>query len=114
MLFPIYEEKVKDGKQVYKVRLVANDKKHKPNEPVHSPTPRREELLVLLHLASSNAWAVVHMNEQRAFLSAAYKGSKPVYTRLHKGTDWFRVVGRSTASRHLRGSTYTWQRSRAG
>ena len=80
---------MKDGKQVYKVRLVANGKQHKPNEPVYSPTPRREELLVLLHLASSNAWAVVHMDEQRAFLSAAYKGSKPVYTHLHKGTDWF-------------------------
>ncbi len=73
--------------------MVANGKQHKPNEPVYSPAPRREELLVLLHLASSNALAaVVHMDEQRAFLSAAYKGSKPVYTRLHKGTDWFRVV----------------------
>ncbi len=97
---------------MYKVRLVANGKQHKPNEPVYSPTPRREELLVLLHLASSNAWAVVHMDEQRIFLLAAYKGSKPVYTHFHKGTDWFRVWGRSTASRHLRGTT--WQRSRAG
>lgn len=49
ILFPVYEEKIKDGELVYKVRLVANGKKQKQFGESYSPTPSREELLIYIH-----------------------------------------------------------------
>ena len=93
VLFPVFEHKIKDGKDVYKVRLVANGKGHHPTDSVFSATPRREELLVLLHLAAAHNWAICHLDEVRAYLSASYKGSRPVLTRLVHDTELYRVVG---------------------
>ena len=49
-MLPVYEEKIKDGKVVHKVRLVVNGKHHNQHGPTYSPTPSRDELLVLLHI----------------------------------------------------------------
>eukprot|EP01031_Cornospumella_fuschlensis_P025284 gene25284-30532_t len=93
ILFPVYEQKVKEGKEVFKVRLVANGKEHHPTDSVYSPTPRREELLLLLHLAAINNWEIVHIDEVRAFLSAKYKDSKPVVTKHVGSSDYYQVIG---------------------
>jgi len=93
VLFPVYEQKIKNGKEVFKVRLVANGRQHHPEESVYSQTPRREELLILLHLAGTHGWDLAHIDEVRAFLSAKYKGDKPVVTKhLHEDT-FYQVIG---------------------
>ena len=93
ILFPVYEEKEKEGRIVKKVRLVANGKTHHPEESTYAPTPSREEFLVLMHLIASRNLAWVHIDEKRAFLSASYKGSKKVYTKHVNSNDWFEVLG---------------------
>ena len=50
ILFPVYIEKIKDGQTVYKVRLVGNGKTHYNAGETYSPTPSKEELLILLHI----------------------------------------------------------------
>lgn len=93
IMFPVYEEKIKDAQTVYKVRLVANGKHHHPVESTYSPTPHREEFLLLLHLAAVFNWIICHVDEKRAFLAATYKGSKEVYTKLVHSSEWYRVLG---------------------
>ncbi len=93
ILFPVYEEKEKEGRIVKKVRLVANGKTHHPEESTYAPTPSREEFLVLMHLIASRNLAWVHIDEKRAFLSASYKGSKKVYTKHVNSNEWFEVLG---------------------
>jgi len=57
ILFPIYEEKIKNGILVYKVRLVGNGSHHKINKAdTFAPTPSREEMLLLFHLIAHNDW----------------------------------------------------------
>jgi hypothetical protein len=84
VLFPVYEEKVKEGVLVHKVRLVGNGKTQYKAGATYSPTPSREEFLLLLHIIAVNDWVYVHIDEVRAFLSASYKGATPVYARLAK------------------------------
>jgi hypothetical protein len=93
ILFPVYEEKEKEGKLIKKVRLVANGKTHHPDESTYAATPNREEFLVLLHLIAAWNLAWVHIDEKRAFLSAKYKGRKEVYTKHVHSNEWFRVLG---------------------
>eukprot|EP00981_Chlorochromonas_danica_P002182 scaffold435_cov174-Ochromonas_danica.AAC.2 len=93
VMFPVYEPKVKAGQDVWKVRLVANGKHHHPEDSVFSPSPRREEFLIILHLAAIYDWDICHIDEVRAFLSASYKGSKPVFTKHTKGDEYFQVIG---------------------
>ena len=45
-LFPVYEEKFRDGQMVYKVRLVANGKQHTRVGSTYAPTPSREEFFI--------------------------------------------------------------------
>lgn len=91
VLFPVYEEKEKDGKLVRKVRLVGNGRTHFNAGNTYSPTPSREELLVILHMVAMFDWELVHIDEKRAFLNATYKGDKPVYTKL-KGDDRYYLI----------------------
>ena len=70
IIFPIYEEKFKEGEIVRKVRLVANGKTQYMSGPTYASTPSREELLVLLHLFAVFDWDYVHLDEIRAFLTA--------------------------------------------
>lgn len=91
VLFPVYEEKEKEGKLVRKVRLVGDGRTHYSAGSTYSPTPSREELLVILHMAAKYDWDIVHIDEVRAFLNATYKGDKPVYTKM-KGDDKYYEV----------------------
>ena len=93
ILFPIYEEKVKDGKTVYKVRLVANGRTHTQKENIYAGTPSKEELLTLLQMIASRAWRFVHIDEIRAFLNARNQSSKKVYTKFQGSHDWYEIVG---------------------
>ena len=48
----------------------------------YSPTPSRDELLILLHLAAKFDWDIVHIDEVRAFMNATYKGDTKVYAKF--------------------------------
>ena len=94
ILFPVYEEKIKDGQTVYKVRLVGNGKTHYNAGETYSPTPSKEELLILLHIAASKGWDYVHIDESRAFLKAKYNGDSKVYARIQGDNNtYYKVVG---------------------
>jgi len=93
ILFPIYERKIKEGKEVFKVRLVGNGKTQYRAGSTYSPTPSREEFLLLMHIVAVYDWEYVHIDESRAFLNATYKGETPVYARLAKDSRMFKVDG---------------------
>jgi len=93
MLFPIYEEKVKEGKLVYKVRLVCNGKTQYNAGPTYSPTPTKEELFVLLHMCAKLGWDYCHIDEVRAFLNASYKGKSKVYARMKGDSAFYEILG---------------------
>ena len=86
VIFPVYEEKEKEGELVKKVRLVGDGRTHYGATATYSATPSREELLVILHLVAKFKWSLVHIDEVRAFLNATYKGEKVVYAKL-KGVE---------------------------
>ena len=90
-LFPVYEEKVKEGKTVYKVRLVGDGRQQQHAGATYSETPSREEFRIFMHLVGHNGWDFFHCDEKRAFLNAPYIGDTPVYARL--GNEFFRVIG---------------------
>jgi hypothetical protein len=60
-MLAIYEEKIKDGQLVRKVRLVANGRQHFNHGPTYSPTPSREEAFILLHYFASNQYDFFHV-----------------------------------------------------
>jgi hypothetical protein len=93
VLFPVYERKIKDGKEVHKVRLVGNGKTQYNAGATYSPTPSREEFLLLLHIVATLDWEFVHVDEIRAFLNATYKGESKVFARLAKQKQYYEVVG---------------------
>jgi hypothetical protein len=93
ILFPVYEEKIKDGILVKKVRLVGNGKTHYNAGDTYAPTPSREELFVLLHIAAMMDWDYVHLDEKRAFLNAKYKGKNKVFTKLRGDSKMYAVEG---------------------
>ena len=93
LLFPVYEKKIKEGKLVYKVRLVGDGRTHYHAGATYSATPSREELLILLHIAASLDWHYVHLDEKRAFLKAPYKGEKRAFTKLRGNDQFYEVVG---------------------
>jgi hypothetical protein len=70
ILFPVYEEKMRDGELVRKVRLVCDGRTLYHHGITYSSTPRREELLTLLHIIATLNWEFVHVDESRAFLNS--------------------------------------------
>ena len=92
ILFPIYEEKIKEGKIVRKVRLVCNGKTQNLVGNVYASTPSREELLILLHIYAAFDWEFVHIDEKRAFLQAEKLGEK-CYTKIPGSSDYYEIVG---------------------
>jgi len=52
-MHPVYEKKLKEGKVVRKVRLVINGRHHTKHGNTYSPTPSREEFLILLQRPTS-------------------------------------------------------------
>jgi hypothetical protein len=91
-LFPVYEKKFRDGIEVYKVRLVADGRTHKPEGPTYAATPSREEFLILLHLVAHGDWDWAHIDESRAFTGAQHTDSKPVLVKISGDTDFWRVI----------------------
>ena len=69
-MIPVYEEKIKEGKLVRKVRLVVNGKHHKKHGSTYASTPSREEFLILMHLFAVLDCEFYHIDENRAFLNA--------------------------------------------
>lgn len=93
MLFPIYEEKIKEGKLVSKVRLVCNGRTQHHAGATYSPTPTKEELFVLLHMCAKLGWDYCHIDEVRAFLNAKYKGKTSVYARMKGDSAFYKILG---------------------
>jgi hypothetical protein len=92
-LFPIFENKEKEGKNVDAVRLVADGRQQANlDEDTYAFTPAKEELLVLLHLASTFDWEMVLIDHKRAFLSVDWKAKKPAYARVRGDPHFYSVL----------------------
>lgn len=102
-LMPVYEEKIKDGVQVRKVRLVADGRQHTKHGPTYAPTPSRSELFTLLHLLATHNLDYFHVDEIRAFLSAKRQDEHVVFARLRGDPHYWKILnalyGMKTASR---------------
>jgi len=81
-LLAVYEEKVRDGVTVEKVRLVADGRSHHIHGPTYSSTPNREECMILLHIFAAKDWDYYVMDEKRAFLSAPRQDTRPMYAKI--------------------------------
>jgi hypothetical protein len=91
IMLAVYEEKIKDGIIIKKVRMVANGKQHKNHGPTYSPTPSREEFLIIMHLCASNNWDYYWLDEQRAFLTANRNDERPVYVKFQGDSEIYGV-----------------------
>ena len=91
-MLPVYEEKIKDGKVVHKVRLVANGKHHNQHGPTYSPTPSREELLVFLHICATLDCDYYHLDEKRAFLTATKKDDFVTLARIAGDPSYYHIL----------------------
>jgi hypothetical protein len=91
-LFHIYEIKTKDGVDIYKVRLVADGRTHRPDGPTYAATPSREELLILLHIIAREDWEFAHVDESRAFTGALHTDSKVVLAKITGDVDFYKVI----------------------
>jgi hypothetical protein len=92
-MIAVYEEKMKEGELVRKVRLVADGRNHHHHGPTYSPTPSREELLVLLHLFASKQYDFFHIDEQRAFLNARKQDHYKTFAKFSGDTKFYDIVG---------------------
>jgi hypothetical protein len=110
-LFPVYEEKVKEGVLVEKVRLVADGRTHKSAGNTYSATPSREEFLIFMHLIAGLDWDYAHIDEKRAFLKAPYLGEKKAFVKFRGGADYYEVTG---ALYGLKDSPRNYQQAVAG
>jgi hypothetical protein len=91
-LFPVYESKIRNGQQLYKVRLVADGRRHSTAGPTYSSTPSREEFLMFIDMIARLEWEWCHVDENRAFLNADRQDQIPLYARLKGEKDWFQII----------------------
>lgn len=91
--FPIYEEKIRDGVLVQKVRIVADGSTTEESEESYASTPSKEEFLLLVHLAAKYGWDIVHLDEKRAFLTAPSSSIRPIYCIIRGTSQYYRVHG---------------------
>ena len=92
-LFPVYEEKWKEGALVNKVRLVADGRTHHHAGDTYSATPSREELFILMHVIAALDWDYAHIDEVRAFLKAPYKGKNRAFAKFRGGSQYYEILG---------------------
>jgi hypothetical protein len=92
-LFPVYEEKIRDGLTVRKVRLVGDGRTHYSAGKTYAATPSREELLIMVHAIGHNDWEWVHIDEKRAFLNAPRQDEAPILAKLRGVGEFYRVFG---------------------
>ena len=78
----VFEEKIKEGRLVDKVRMVADGRSHTRVGSTYSPTPSREEFLILMHLCAVFGWNYYWLDENRAFLSADRNDKRNLYAKF--------------------------------
>jgi hypothetical protein len=102
-LLAVYEEKIKEGKLVRKVRLVADGRHHHKHGPTYAATPSREELLMLLHIFATEDMDYYFTDEERAFLKADRRDDFLTYAKLTGDSRFYQILkalyGMKTASR---------------
>lgn len=87
----IYEEKIKDGVLVRKVRLVLDGRYHTQHGATYSSTPSKEENLILLHIFAHYDWDYFVMDEERAFLNAPRTDLRPLYCKIPGDPTYYNV-----------------------
>ena len=87
ILFPVYEEKMRDGELVFKVRLVCDGRTQYNHGNTYSATPSREELLILIHIIAVFDWEYAHVDENRAFLNSDKRPGGDVFTKFRGSKD---------------------------
>jgi hypothetical protein len=92
-LFPVYEEKIKEVKLVYKVRLVGDGRTQYFGGDTYSATPSREELFILMHIIAAMDWDYAHIDEIRAFLNAPYTGEYRAFTKFRGSNEYYEILG---------------------
>jgi hypothetical protein len=90
-LIPIYEEKIREGVLVRKVRLVADGRQHHIHGPTYTATPNREECLILFHIFAHKDWDYYTMDEKRAFLSAQRQDTRKMYVTIPGSSKMYAV-----------------------
>lgn len=91
-LFPVYEEKTRDGVIVRKVRLVADGRRHETAGPTYASTPSKDEFFMFLDMIARNDWDWCHVDEDRAFLNADRQDEIPLFARMKGSKDWFQII----------------------
>jgi hypothetical protein len=92
VLFPVYEEKEKEGQLVKKVRLVGDGRTHYGATNTYAGTPGRDEILVLLHIIAAKGWDFIHLDEVRAFLNADKASESEIYAKLKGGAVYYLIL----------------------
>ena len=90
-LIPIYEEKMREGVLVRKVRLVADGRQHILHGPTYTATPNREESMILFHIFAHKDWDYWTMDEKRAFLSAQRQDTRKMYVTIPGSSKMYEV-----------------------
>ena len=91
-MHPVYEEKLKEGKVVRKVRLVINGCNHTKHGNTYSPTPSREEFLILLHIIATLDFDYWHLDEKRAFLTAEKTDKYITLARILGDPNYYEIL----------------------
>ena len=101
-IIPVYEEKIKNGQLVRKVRLVADGRFHTKHGQTYSPTPSREELFILLHIFAACDMDYYFIDEVRAFLNAKKRDNIITLAKFSGDPKYYEIVnalyGMKTAS----------------
>ena len=92
-LIPVYEEKIKEGKLVRKVRLVADGRTNKIYGSTYSPTPTKEEFFILLHIFSALDWDYYLIDEERAFLQAKKQDKNIRLAKFRGSKEYYQILG---------------------
>lgn len=103
-MLTVYEEKIKAGQLVRKVRLVADGRQHHKHGNIYSPTPSREEFFILMHYFAVHNYNFYVLDEIRAFLNAPKQDNNRVFTKFDGNPLYFEIVksvyGQKDASRN--------------
>ena len=91
-LFPIYEEKIREGLTVFKVRLVADGAKQTAASGVFSATPSKEEFNVLMQIIASYDMDFAFLDELRAFLNAEKEEKEEIILKFRGDNEKYRVL----------------------
>ena len=91
-MIPVYEEKMKEGKLVRKVRLVVNGKHHNKHGSTYASTPSREEFLILMHLFAVFDCDFYHIDENRAFLNAPKLDNIKTIARISGAPAYYEIL----------------------